>query len=127
MTSTPYAPDTWLGTRLARELLDTDDPHRALATAQHHGEKRLRTLVGLLASMIVEVDTLDEDAEKTRRTLADRVNGGRRYTDGPYNDADSACDYARRLEKACTSREHSTVFLRRLLLAYRAAANTDTP
>ncbi|MFI5808604.1 hypothetical protein [Streptomyces sp. NPDC051561] len=119
--TTPYKPEAYLGTRLARELLGVPDPYTHLTTARLWGGDRMSKLTGLVQELITETDALDEDAETALRALTATVTTERRHLDGPYADPVAARTHALRLEEACTARDRTATFLRRLLISYRTA------
>ncbi|WP_199550359.1 hypothetical protein [Streptomyces sp. N35] len=132
-TTTPeptvYVPVHWLGTRMAQQALNVSDPIAHL-TDQHRKGTPLAPYVQITASAIHDLDRLDADAESFLNRLSTTAHSGRRYTDGPYSDADAALDTAHRLAQATHTRDQAATHLNRLLHAYRTATAprpTDTP
>ncbi|MEV0112558.1 hypothetical protein AB0H77_04760 [Streptomyces sp. NPDC050844] len=123
--TTSYAPDAWLGTRLARELLGINDPHSHLEHAHEGVDDPLLKLAQVTSTTITELDWYDEEAERLRKELLRRAEHSSRHLDGPYRDGESARAMADRLAATCATREATTSFLRRLLLAYQAATQTS--
>ncbi|MFE6158797.1 hypothetical protein ACFQ7F_07755 [Streptomyces sp. NPDC056486] len=115
-----YAPEHWLGTRLARELTGLADPLIHLYTAHEDGDP-LAKFAQITASTVLELDALDAEAEGLRTQLAHRAAHGSRHLDGPYNDADAVHTTATALAQACAARQWTTTILRRLLTAYAAS------
>ncbi|MFJ9174925.1 hypothetical protein [Streptomyces sp. NPDC102360] len=117
---TSYAPEQWLGTRLAQEILRRSDVLAHIETVCGDGTV-LAPFAQLIKNAARDLDDLDRDAERLRARLADSAAHGERCLDGPYRDHEHALQIAARLDRACAERDHATRHLTRLLHAYQCA------
>ncbi|MFD7013533.1 hypothetical protein [Streptomyces sp. NPDC059928] len=120
MENPVYAPERWLGTRLACELLGAADPVGHLMHA-HATTDPLYEFARLITAAVTTLDATDQEAEGLRARLADRAEHGTRYLDGPFRAAAETHAIATGLERACTARDMRAQHLTRLLQAYQHA------
>ncbi|MBC9718023.1 hypothetical protein H9Y04_36370 [Streptomyces sp. TRM66268-LWL] len=116
-TTPEYAPELWLGSRLARDFTGSPDPLDSLDAAHRHGGP-LAKFAQLIILTVRELDTLDADTEALRVQLAHRAAHGSRYSDGPFRDARAVHELAAELADHCARRTWTATQLRRLLAAF---------
>ncbi|MER8160235.1 hypothetical protein [Streptomyces sp. NPDC094472] len=120
----PYTrPETPLGTRLACQRLDTDDPIDGLS-AKHPSADPLHHLSRAIISLINELDAYDRTSELERRVLVARATRGWLRAVDHHGNAYSTHNLAARLELTCIRRDLTATHLRLLLTAYHAATST---
>ncbi|MCQ6246162.1 hypothetical protein [Streptomyces malaysiensis] len=117
-------PETPLGTRLARQRLDTDHPIDELS-AKHPSAEPLHHLSRAIISLINELDAYDRTSELERRALVARATRGRLRTADHRGNAYGAQAAAARMEHTCIRRDLTATHLSLLLTAYHAATSTS--
>ncbi|MBI0301229.1 hypothetical protein JBE04_44065 [Streptomyces sp. PRKS01-29] len=115
-------PEAPLGTRLARQCLDTDHPIDELS-AKHPSADPLHHLARVIISLINELDAYDRTSELQRRALVARATRGWLRAVDHHGNAYGTHNTAARLEHTCVRRDLTTTHLRVLLTAYHAATS----
>lgn len=124
MSMSDTQPEALLGTRLARQRLDTHYPIDELS-AKHPSADPLHHLARAIIGLIDELDTYDRKSEMERRALVARATRGWLRTVDHQGNAYGAQAAAARMEHTCIRRDLTATHLRLLLTAYHAATSTS--